>query len=167
MNKKFTYLAIGLVVILLVIVGAIVFQKSNTAVPAPSPTTEAPTGIKKVNLAEQPQWVQKLLVTAKRGRSPNSLTNVTLKVTGMPEGVVESLEYVVQYDTSNRGTQGALSSKPAEVAGKTEFTKIIDLGTCSTKSCVTHEGVTAVEVQLDFLGKNGEKFAWSGSLPLN
>lgn len=166
MNKKFTYAAIGLVVLLLIVLGVIVFQKSNTAAPT-SPITEAATGIKKVNLAEQPEWVQKLIVTAKKGRSANGLTNVTLKVTGMPDGVVESLEYVVQYDTTNRGTQGALSSKPAEVRGKTEFTKVIDLGTCSTKSCVTHEGVTGIEVQLDFLGKNGEKFAWSGSLPLN
>ncbi len=165
MNKKFTYAVIALVLLLITVLGVIIFQKSTAKPPTPPAQATAPK-IEKVDLAQQPEWVQKLTVTAKSGRSANGLKNVTFGASGMPAGLVESVEYVVQYETTNKGTQGALSTKPVEVAGKTEFSKTVDLGTCSTKSCVTHEGVTAVELQLDFNTKDGDKFSWSGSLPL-
>lgn len=156
MAKK---LIIGIVLVLLGISSWLVYQKSQVKpVVLPEPVV-----VKKVDLSTQPEWVQKLEVSARKGQSANGLDNVTILVKGLVD--VESVSYVLQYQTSNKGAQGALSSKPIEVTGTT-FTKTIDLGTCSTKSCVRHEGVTSVDLELDFTTSAGSKPTWSKTLPL-
>jgi hypothetical protein len=167
-NKKAIISVI--VICVLVLAGYLFFRFFVSKNPSQSPVTsqapQAPT-IKKVDLSTQPDWVKKLVVTATGGRSANSLRNVTIKADGFPAGEVNSVEYVIQYETTNRGAQGALSSKPTMVNGATSFTKTIDLGTCSTKTCVTHDGVTNVDVELDFNSSSGDQFSWSGTLPIN
>lgn len=161
MDKK----VVGIIAFV-VLVGIVGFVLLNR--PKETPKVEekkAESMIKKVDLSTQPEWVQKLEVTATKGTSANGLKNVTVKVTGMPKDLVTSVNYIVQYETANKGSQGALSTKPIDVAGKTEFFKTIDFGTCSTKSCVTHEGVTAIELELDFTATSGS-FIWSKTLPL-
>lgn len=168
MNKK----AIIFVIIacVLVLVGYLFVRfflsKNSPTTPSSVTTTETPT-VKKVDLSTQPEWVRNLIVTAVSGRSSNSLKNVTLKTEGMPSGMVSSVEYVIQYETTNRGAQGALSSKPISVNGATTFSKTIDLGTCSTKSCVTHDGVTNIDAELNFNSTTGEQFSWSGTISIN
>lgn len=122
--------------------------------------------IKKVDLSTQPQWVQMLKVVAKKGVSGNGLANVTVSIDGMPEGLVSTLSYVIQYQTSNKGTQGALSTTPIKINGATTLSRTIDLGTCSTKSCVRHDGVTSVEVELDFTTTSGDSPIWTNTLSL-
>lgn len=156
MAKKFV---IGIVLVLVGISSWLVYQKSQVK-PAVLPE---PVAVKKVDLSTQPEWVQKLEVTARKGQSTNGLENVTILVKGLVN--VESLNYVLQYQTTNKGAQGALSSKPIAVTGTT-FTKTIDLGTCSTKSCVRHEGVTSIDLELDFTTSDGSKPTWSKTLPL-
>lgn len=148
MAKKFI---IGIVLVLVGISGWLVYQKSQVK------------PVEKIDLSTQPEWVQKLDVTARKGQSANGLENVTILVKGLVN--VESVNYVLQYQTSNKGAQGALSSKPIEVTGTT-FTKTIDLGTCSTKSCVRHEGVTSVDLELDFTTSDGSKPTWSKTVSL-
>ncbi|MBI3558786.1 hypothetical protein HY085_00145 [Candidatus Gottesmanbacteria bacterium] len=148
MAKKFI---IGVVLVLVGISGWLVYQKSQVK------------PLVKVDLSTQPNWVQKLEVTARKGQSANGLENVTVLVKGLVN--VESINYVLQYQTSNKGAQGALSSKPIEVTGTT-FSKTIDLGTCSTKSCVRHEGVTSIDLELDFTTSDGSKSSWSKTLDL-
>lgn len=167
MNKKAIFTVVG--VCFLILVGYLGYRflvSKSPATPAPVNTAKV-TPIKKVDLSTQPEWVQKLVVTATGGRSANSLKNVTIKADGFPKGLVDSAQYVIQYETSNRGAQGALSSKPINVNGATSLTKTIDLGTCSTKSCVNHEGVTSVDIELNFTSSSGEEFSWSGTLPIN
>lgn len=147
------------VVVLVGVAGFLIWPKSQVK-------PVATTTIKKIDLSTQPQWVQQLKVTAVKGRSGNGLDNVTIQASGMSAGMVQSLTYVIQYDTTNKGTQGALSSEPVVVAGAVEFKKTIDLGTCSTKSCVRHDGVTAVGVELDFTTTSGDQPIWTGTLPL-
>lgn len=153
---------------LVFVAGLIIWQKSQ--VPAnkrqETGSSQAETAIKKVDLATQPQWVQKLAVSARKGISGNGLENVTIMIKGLPKGVVKSVSYVIQYQTNNKGAQGALSLKPVEVNGAIEFSKTIDLGTCSTKSCVRHEGVTAVEIELDFITSSGGQVSWTGNLTI-
>jgi Flp pilus assembly protein CpaB len=167
-NKKAIIYVI--IVCVLVLVGYLlvrfVVSKNPSQNQAITPTSQA-VAIKKVDLSTQPDWVKKLVVTASGGRSANSLRNVTIKADGFPTGEVNSIEYVIQYETTNRGAQGALSSKPIIVNGATSFSKTIDLGTCSTKTCVTHDGVTNVDVELDFNSASGDQFTWSGTLPIN
>lgn len=144
-----------IILLLIGVVGFLVWQKSQVKVePIKQETT-----IKKIDLSTQPEWVQKLKVSARKGTSANSLANFTLTVEGLAG--VESLTYVVQYQTSNKGAQGALSMTPIKVSGPT-FTKTIDLGTCSTKSCVRHDGVTSIDVELDFMPTG----IWTGTLNL-
>ena len=156
---------IGVVILLLLGVGGyLIYQKSQVK-PVESPAQQEAM-VKKIDLSTQPEWVQKLDVTAVKGRSANGLENVTVTAKGIPAGMVTSVNYVMQYQTTNKGTQGALSSKPVAVSGATTFTKTIDLGTCSTKSCVRHEGVTSVDLELDFTTTSGDTPIWEKALDL-
>jgi hypothetical protein len=152
----------GILGVFLLVAAFLIWQKSQVKIVAP-PKVEAPTvenSIQKVDLTTQPDWVQKLVVTGKKGRSSNGLDNFTLTVSGVST-TVETLTYIAQYQTANKGVQGALGMTPQKVVdGK--FSKTIDLGTCSTKSCVRHDGVTTVDVELDFSGGS----VWTGSVEL-
>ncbi len=162
MDKKFLIGGSVAILILTAILGFSLVQKS---LPSKTSKTAVPE-IKKVDLSTQPDWVQKLVVTAVSGRSGNGLKNVTFKVSNLPRATVSTVNYVVQYQTANKGSQGALSTRPLDVNGATEFSKTIDFGTCSTKSCVTHDGVTAIDLELDFTTSDSSQFIWSKSLPL-
>lgn len=156
-------LPVALIILILVaIVSAIIWQKSQVS-PQPKPKATAPT-VKKIDLSTQPEWVQKLDVTAVPGKSPNGLRNVTITIKGMPKGQVQSLDLVMQYQTTNRGAQGALAH--VDIKGAQTYSKTIDFGTCSTKSCVTHDGVTAIDLELDFTTSSGDQPAWSKTLDL-
>ena len=148
-----------IIVLLIAVAGFLFWQKSQVAPIEPKPEVTE-TGIKKIDLSTQPKWVQDLKVSGKKGRSGNGLDNFTLTVTGI-DSAITSLTYVVEYQTTNKGTQGALAMSPQEVS-KGSFTKAIDLGTCSTKSCVRHEGVTSVQVELDF----SDGSIWTGDVNL-
>lgn len=157
---------IGAVIILLFGIGGfLVYQKSQVK-PAQPPAGQSDNLIKKVDLGTQPAWVQKLDVNVKKGKSANGLDNVTVTVKGLPAGLVTKLNYVLQYQTTNKGTQGALSTKPLDINGATTWTKTIELGTCSTKSCVRHEGVTSVDLELDFTTSSDDTPVWEKPLDL-
>ncbi len=147
MAKK---IIIGVVLVLVGISGWLVYQKSQVR-PVVLPE---PLAVKKIDLD----------VTARKGQSANGLENVTVLVKGLVK--VETVSYVLQYQTSNKGAQGALSSTPVVVSGATTFTKTIDLGTCSTKSCVRHEGVISVDLELDFTTSDGSKPTWFKTINL-
>lgn len=155
-----------LAVILVLAIGVIIWQKSQVKPLPPTPVPTPAVEVKKIDLTTQPEWVQKLEVTAKKGYSANSLENVTVTVKNIPKGMVDSANYVIQYQTTNKGAQGALSSKPVDISGATTFSKTIDLGTCSTKSCVRHEGVTSVDLELDFIASDDSTPVWSKTLDL-
>lgn len=123
-------------------------------------TASEEKAIKMVDLSTQPEWVQKLDVNIKKGKSANGLENLTLSVKGIPEDV-ESLKYVMSFETSNAGTQGHFSSVPIKISGEASFVKTVDLGTCSTKSCVRWNGVTKADVELDFLMISGDEATWT------
>lgn len=165
MKKKLPIIVLGVVALLLV--GGYFLVKSQFDTPAPpsaAPVDTAPTLAKKIDLSTQPPWVQKLNVTAKPGKSPNGLDNFTIDIEGMPTGMVKSFTYVASYDTTNKGSQGVLATKPIVIDGATSYIKTIDLGTCSTKSCVKHEGVKSVDLELDFTTTAGDLPMWSKTL---
>ena len=151
---------VGIVTFLLVAAGVVLVWQKSQVKPVITPKPEVTnTEIKKVDLTTQPAWVQKLKVAGKKGRSANGLDNFTLSVAGIE---TSSLTYVLQYQTANKGMQGALAMSPQSVT-KGSFTKVIDLGTCSTKSCVRHDGVTSIDVELDF----DDSSVWTGTISLN
>ncbi len=165
-SKKFILGGLGVVGVLLLVMVVVIFLKSQTSTPKPVarniPTTPQ---VQRVDLDSQPEWVKQLEVSVTRGRSPNGLANVTVKVVGIPEGLVDSVDYVLQYQTSNKGSQGALSTKSLELKGATTWSKTIDLGTCSTNTCIDHQGVTAVDLEVDFNTSEG-RFVWTNTIEL-
>lgn len=166
MKIKLPTLIGGLVVVFILIVGVIIFQKSQVKPETGKEQPQTQTAIKKVDLSTQPQWVQDLKVTLTTGRSANGLKSFTFKVDGMPKDLVSNVNYVVQYETTNKGAQGALSTKPIEVNGATTLSRTVDFGTCSTKTCVTHDGVTSVDLELDFTTTSSDQFTWTKTLDL-
>jgi len=163
--KKLGILPIIIILLIVAFGGYLLYQKSQVAPVATPATTASDTMVKKIDLSTQPVWVQQLGVTAKKGKSANGLDNVTVTVKGIATGVT-GVTYVMQYQTTNKGTQGALSSKPIAITAG-NFTKTIDLGTCSTKSCVRHDGVTSIDLELDFVTSSGDQPIWEKTLNIN
>lgn len=168
MDKKLPII-IGTVVVIIALVVLGFFWKNSqntSATPTPKPEyVQQESSIEMVDLKTQPQWVQDLKVSAKRGKSPNGLENFTLSIAGLDKGVT-GITYTIEYQTTDKGIQGTFSSKPVETLGKTEvILKTIDLGTCSTKSCVRHNGVKELIARFDFETKDSSA-VWTGTIPL-
>lgn len=118
-----------------------------------------------VDLKTQPKWVQDLKVTAVRGKSANGLENFVLTMSGL-DPTVSGITYTIEYQTTDKGIQGTFSSKPVDPEGETTYSlKTMDLGTCSTKSCVRHTGVKELTIQLDFQTSTSPAI-WTGIVPL-
>jgi len=168
MNKKTLPVFFGVVVLLVVGIGLIIFQKSQVKAPVTKPAANGDEiTIKKVDMASQPEWVQKLVVKVTGGTNPkNGLKTITITADGMPEGLVRSYNYVAQFETANLGTKGGLSFTPLEINGAKLLTKTFDLGSCSTKSCVRYDGVKEINLELDFTTTSGDQFTWSKVVPL-
>lgn len=166
MNKK---LPIIIGVIVLVIAAVVVFfwwRNSQAATPAPEPEYQQQTSsIQMIDLSTQPKWVQDLKVTAQRGKSPNGLENFALTLNGLDKSVT-GITYTIEYQTTDKGIQGTFSTKPVDPEGEATYTlKTMDLGTCSTKSCVKHDGVTELIIQLDFQTSDGPAI-WTGTVKI-
>lgn len=160
-------LIIGAVVLVIVaFVGFFWWKGSQTSAPAPeSEYIQQESSIQMVDLKTQPKWVQDLKVSAVRGKSSNGLENFVLTMSGL-DPTVSGITYTIEYQTTDKGIQGTFSSKPVDPEGETEFSlKTMDLGTCSTKSCVRHTGVKELTIQLDFTTKAGPAI-WTGTVPL-
>ncbi len=166
MNKKLPII-IGAVILAVVVIGLVAFlQKPQPAKPAEPEYQQQESSIQMVDLKTQPKWVQDLKVTAERGKSANGLENFTLTLNGL-DPKVSGITYTIEYQTLDKGIQGTFSSKPVDPEGETEYSlKTMDLGTCSTKSCVKHTGVKELTMQLDFATPDGPA-VWTGIVPLN
>lgn len=168
MAKKLPLIISACVVVVILLIAGLFWKNSQNSKATPTPKPEyvqQESSIQMVDLKTQPEWVQNLQVFAEKGRSANGLENFTLKIAGLDEGV-EGITYTIEYQTTDKGIQGTFSSKPVETDGKSEVTlKTIDLGTCSTKSCVRHTGVNELIIQLDFTTSKGTA-TWTGKISL-
>lgn len=168
MNKKLPIIAVCIIVLLLVVLGAVIIQKSWTKTGDPkAPLTTRMA--KKIDMASQPEWVQKLQVSAVKGvrRGSRGLDNVKVTVEGIPQGMVDSLTYTMSYSYETKlgeGSGGFFTDTPVEVKGTESFTRTFDFGTCSTKSCVRHDGVKSMEIEIDFVTSAGDEPIWSGTV---
>lgn len=167
MNKKLPVIVIGVLVILLVIIGAIFWQKSSVKTQAPPQVHTA----KKVDMASQPEWVQKLAVTAVKSLrgGERGLDKVKVSLEGIPPGIVSTLTYTMSYSyktPQGDGSGGFFTDTPIKVDGATAFSRSFDFGTCSTRSCVRHDGVTSLDVEIDFITKDGASPIWSGTVEI-
>lgn len=162
MKKTLPVIIIGLVALLLLALGVVVWQKSQG-----TPAAETgPKKAKKVDLATQPKWVQDLVVTVTKGQG-SRLPTLTFKISGIPADMVTGLNYTAYFETSNRGTQGSQNTKDTvDIRGKTDYSHTFDLGTCSSGTCLAYQGVKSIDLELEFIGKNDEEYSWSKTLEL-
>ena len=82
-------------------------------------------------------------------------TEVTLSIKNMPSGT-RTIEYELSYNTEGDIPKGTAAS-PIDVTGRSDFEKIITLGTCSSGSCVIDKVVGKVKVSIKFEGSFGKK----------
>ena len=62
---------------------------------------------------------------------------------------------------------GYVNPKPLiEINGKTGYSKMVEFGSCSTKTCVHFDGVTEIELELDFTTTTSEKFSFVKTIKL-
>ncbi len=146
--KNKTALIISLVVLVLVIVGGYLLVKSMFKPAEQTQTQEEPT----VNLPPVDESVKVDLKRAGDGKSVN------LTVSNIPDNT-ESIEYEMNYITSAGLPKGAIGKiKSSDMQGKTEVTKNVLLGTCSTGGKCTYDtGVTKVNLVLKFNITGGAK----------
>lgn len=141
--KNKTALYVSLMVLLLVMVGGVTVVRLLNKPVTPSvpeekiveslPPVDASV---KVDLSPKPD-----------GKS------VILSVSNIPDGT-ESLEYELSYTTDEGLPKGALGK--ITLGGKTEVTRDILLGTCSTGGKCTYDtGVTSVKLVLKFNSASG------------
>lgn len=170
-NKKIASFAVISIVLLSSILGIVIVQKSllNKSVPTKVASVRQ---ARIVDLKSQPEWVQKLEVKAVKGlrKGVRGLDNVTIIVQGMPQGLVSSLTYTMSYPyqgSQSEATGGFFTDTPVKIEGKTDFRKTFDFGTCSTKSCVRHDGVTKMEIEIDFVTNDDEEPVWSNTVEVS
>jgi len=146
-NKKNILIigAVGLVVLFCLL--AIFFMRGNS-----SKTTQT-TDQTVVNLEETPIPTIDSSVSVELTQ-PEGSKDVLLELSGIPMGT-ESVEYELSYSTLKQGLQGIVGTIQTE--GKSDFSKKLTLGTCSSGTCIYHDVEGSIKVSLRFMGSYGER----------
>ncbi|MDO8609001.1 MAG: hypothetical protein Q7R95_00475 [bacterium] len=145
MDKKKKLLFCGLIVVVLIVVGAlfILNNKSNKAVSKPTVNDSQELVIPTVDSS-----VIVDLSSSIAGKE------VVLKINGIPASTT-SFEYQLSYQTKQQGFQGVTGTVSS--IKDSSFEKTIKLGTCSSGTCVYHQVVGTIKVTLRFTGSYGDK----------
>lgn len=80
---------------------------------------------------------------------------VLLSIKNIPSGT-SSIDYELSYQTTKQGLQGVIGTINLENNQK-NYEKKITLGTCSSGSCVYHQVVGEIKLNLKFIGNYGER----------
>ena len=89
------------------------------------------------------------LVSSSLGRE------VVLQIKNIPAGT-ETVEYELSYQTKQQGLQGVIGTVELKT-DQSEVDKRLTLGTCSSGSCIYHQVVGKVRLNLRFTGDYGDK----------
>lgn len=142
-----TYLIGGIILIVLLIGAVFMFTRNSdeTTKQATEETEE-----------EKIEVIPTVDSSVKVGIEPeNGNKDVVLTIAGIPEGT-ESIEYIISYDTAEQGLQG-LNGIVSVDSGENEVEKKLTVGTCSSGTCVYHDVVGDIKVELKFEGSYGER----------
>ena len=88
------------------------------------------------------------LVSSSAGRE------VALQIKNIPPGT-QMIDYELSYQTAQQGLQGVIGT--IELKGESDIDKNLTLGTCSSGTCIYHQVVGKVRLNLRFSGEYGEK----------
>ncbi|MEK7166258.1 MAG: hypothetical protein AAB874_05625 [Patescibacteria group bacterium] len=151
-NKSALYISVA--VLLLVLIGGYLIIKNLSNKPAPVEEEE----VIQVELPPADPGIEVDLKAKPDGKS------VILTVAKIPS-TTDSVEYELSYLTGEGLPKGALGK--ISLNGKTELTRDVLLGTCSTGGKCTYDlGVTAVKLVLKFNSPSGAT-QFSKEYPLN
>ena|SRR3989344_5460165 len=89
------------------------------------------------------------LVSSSLGRE------VVLQIKNIPAGT-ETVEYELSYQTKQQGLQGVIGTVELK-SDQSEVDKRLTLGTCSSGTCIYHQVVGKVRLNLRFTGDYGDK----------
>lgn len=146
-QKKQQPILIGILAILVLVVGVVVF-KVAFAPKAPA------LPIEEEQIEELPQVDASVEVTLTESKSKANA--VVISVTGL-DSKYTTIGYELTYDSEGLIKGVNSGSKPMDVAGEDSFEREIYLGTCSRNVCTPDKGVSTVSVILEFTDTEGAK----------
>ncbi len=146
MNKK-NIVILAAIGFILLVVGVVVIRSRSVA--TSRQTTEA--------TAPSPEMViptvgNDTIVTL---TSTNARRAVVVDIEGIPSGT-QTIDYSISYQTKQQGLQGIIGTITL-TGGETSHQLKRDLGTCSSGTCIYHEVVGKVTLELKFTGSYGDK----------
>lgn len=148
MNKK-TGIIAGILALLLVVTGVVVYKAVFSGKPATEGTEDiTPTTVEPVDAS----------ISVDLTKSETAANTVVVSVKGMG-GKMVSVAYELMYE-SKEVTQG-VTGKSVDVSGKDTFSRNLYLGTCSRNVCTPHLGVSSVNLVLVFTDSAGKKSQFS------
>ncbi len=150
MNKKLGIIT-GVLVLLLVITGVVVYKAVFSGSPAAPPITEEEQEI-------LPEADSSLVVSVTKSKT--EANTVVIGVKGL-NNKYSTIAYELTYDSQGLIKGVNSGSKPAEVAGKDTFERPIYLGTCSRNVCKADVGVSKISLVLQFTDVDGKKTQFS------
>jgi len=152
MNKKTGLIIAGVIVVLLLITGFVVYKAVFSGSPAPVQTTDA---ITPADIPAADASIQVDLV-----KSTTAANAVDINIKGMG-GKMAGFEYELQY-TSNGLVKGVTSgTTPVSVAGKDSISREIYLGTCSKGVCTPDPNIGRLTLNLVFTDTSGKQSQFS------
>lgn len=145
MDQKKTMLIVGVIVTILIIGGVLVGSRRSTQPKQPEEEL-LPT---EVVIPTVDSNVSVDLVSSSAGRE------VVLQIKGIPSDT-ESIDYELSYQTKQQGLQGVIGTIELK-KNESEVDKSLTLGTCSSGTCVYHQVVGKIRLNLRFTGDYGDK----------
>jgi len=150
MNKK-TGIIVGVLVLLLIITGVVVYK----AVFSVKPATNVTEDITPVILPPVDSSISVDLI-----KSTSAANTVVISIKGLGSKMT-TIAYEMTYDSQGLIKGVNSGSKPADVTGKNLFEREIYLGTCSRNVCKPDTGVSKVTLNLEFTDTSGQKSQFS------
>lgn len=150
MSKK-TGIIVGILVLLLILTGVVVYK---AAFPV-KPLTEGTEDITPVILPPVDSSISVDLTESK-----SAANTVVISISGLGSKMT-MIAYEMTYDSQGLIKGVNSGSKPADVTGKDSFEREIYLGTCSRNVCKPDTGVSKVTLNLEFTDASGAKSQFS------
>ena len=148
MNKKIGII-IGVLVVLLLITGFVVYKAVFSGAPAPVTSTDiTPTAVAPVDSSISVDLV----------KSTTAANTVNISAKGM-NGKMNSVSYELSYES--QGVMQGVTGTSVDVSGKDTFERDLYLGTCSKNVCTPHLGVSKVSLVLVFTDTSGKESQFS------
>lgn len=145
MNKNKILIIVGVIVTVLIVGGVLIGSRQNRQT-VKEEEELLPT---EVVIPTVDKSVVIDLVSSSGGRE------VVLQIKKIPDGT-EMIDYELSYQTSQQGLQGVIGTIELK-SNQTEVDKRLTLGTCSSGTCVYHNVVGKIRLNLRFTGEYGDQ----------